>query len=202
MSDDPHAPGNKGEASFMLAAELAITELRSQADEAATSAADAKEAAGRADKSASRWKKLTLVLAFFIVLSLTVGGVTGYFVSQTRTNADELRQQTITSCQSGNTFRTGQTEIQEKNYALQAQLSKANSSLLAQLITVLANGSPARIKQINSILAQSGKASAAEVKQFLSFVQDVNAPKNCQQAFENDSTGAKGTSSPTAGRSA
>lgn len=88
------------EANFVLAAEKAIDDLRLQASMAAAAAVTAKNAADRAEKSAKRWKKLTVLLGVIILL---LGGA--YF---------QLHQQAVTSCHAGNSFRSNQTQVWEK----------------------------------------------------------------------------------------
>src|ERR1700756_1888850 len=82
MSDHPTVP--QPEANFMAAAERAIENLQLEARSAADAAAVAKSAAYRAEASARRWRKLTLVLGFAIALLVATAAVTGYFVNQTR----------------------------------------------------------------------------------------------------------------------
>lgn len=196
MTNDPHDPGSKNEASFMLAAEAAIQELRSQADEAAEAAGKAKTAADSAEKSRKIWRRLTIVLGAVVALLVIGSGVTGYFVNQTRNNTNDLRKQAISSCQSGNTFRTAQTQIWEKNFALQAQTSKETAVLLQQFIAALAKGDKATIAKIDTVVAKSAKLNAAETKEFLAFVHAVNAPRNCVKSFSPSSVNGF---SPTSG---
>jgi hypothetical protein len=177
---------------MMAAVQKAITDLKAEvarlqkaATDAKKSADAAKVAASTAEESAKKWKKVTRWLVAGVVVLLITAGISGYFVNQVRNNANQLRQQSITSCETGNQFRAGQLEIWEKNYALQADVSKATSALLTQLISTLAKGDPAEIAQINHILAQSGKANAAEVSQFLNIVKNISASKDCTSAFDN-----------------
>lgn len=125
--------------------------------------------------------------ALAIVILLAASAVLGYDVQQNRDNANSLRQQSVASCVAGNQFRNNQTLIWEKNYALQAELSKSTSSLLQQFIAAVAANDPARIKTINDLLVKSGKASQNEVNTFLAYVKKVDTPRNCSEAFRNTS---------------
>jgi hypothetical protein len=125
------------------------------------------------------------------VLIVTLLAVVGYLLSsnaatsaQITANTSTLRTQSITNCENNNKFREAQVQTWEKNYALQAQESKATGTLLTQLIATLANGDPNRIRQINAILAQSDKAGASEITTFLNYVREVDAPKNCQALYQ------------------
>lgn len=95
---DTTPPSN--EANFMAAAEKAIGDLQAQAKLAAAAAAQAKKSADRAETSAKRWRRLTVVLGVIILL---LGGA--YF---------QLHQQAVTSCHAGNSFRNSQTQVWEK----------------------------------------------------------------------------------------
>lgn len=95
------------EVSFVLAAEKAIEDLRFQAGEAATAATAAKKAAGRAETSARRWRRLTVVLGLVVTLSLALSGLGAYLWLQQKSATSQLRQQAITSCQIGNDRATG-----------------------------------------------------------------------------------------------
>lgn len=185
MSDNPHDPQHRDEASFMLAAESAITQLQLQADEAKTAAVESQNAAGRSEASAKRWKILSVVLGFFVALLIATASVTGYYVQQNRNVANGLRQVLSNSCQVGNDFRTGTTQIWQAFYANQAQESKETSALLSQLISTLAHGDPQEIAQINAILAQSAKSSSNSQAQFLQKVEQVDKLRNCSAIDAN-----------------
>ena len=102
---DPTVP--QPEANFMAAAEQAIASLQVQARDAADSAAVAKNAAYRAEATARRWRKLTVLLGVVIAMLVATAAVTGYFVNQNRNQADGLRQQAIASCEIGNDRAAG-----------------------------------------------------------------------------------------------
>jgi hypothetical protein len=124
--------------------------------------------------------------------------VSGYVAWQAHNTAIGLKNDSIASCETGNAFRAGQSSIWEKNYALQAGENKATASLLSQLIATLAGNDPARIAKINTILAESGKASANEIKEFLAYIKTVDVAHNCQQAYANVNGGAKSPNPPKA----
>ena len=105
MMSDPTVP--QPEANFMAAAEQAIASLQVQARDAADSAAVAKNAAYRAEATARRWRKLTVLLGVVIAMLVATAAVTGYFVNQNRNQADGLRQQAIASCEIGNDRAAG-----------------------------------------------------------------------------------------------
>jgi len=96
MSDAPLP----NEPNFMAAAEKAVGDLQAQAHTAVTAATQAKESADRAETSAKRWRRLTVVLGIVILL---LGGA--YF---------QLHQQAVTNCHAGNNFRSSQTQVWEK----------------------------------------------------------------------------------------
>ena len=123
------------------------------------------------------------LLAVVGSVSLTAGILAGIGYFQNRASSNGLRQQSITNCENNNKFRAAQVSTWEKNYTLQAQESKSTGTLLTQLIFTLASGDPAKIKQIDTILAKSGTASQAEITTFLNFVKSVDAPKNCQALY-------------------
>lgn len=130
-------------------------------------------------KRALRVPKAVLAIAVVAVLA------GGWSTWESHEAVTQLRQESIASCESGNTFHAGQTDIWVKNYALQAGESKATASLLKELISTLAGNDPSKIAQINSILAKSGKASAAETQEFLNYIKSVDVSRNCQQAYSN-----------------
>jgi hypothetical protein len=135
-------------------------------------------------KKALRWPTMAIrVLAGVCIALILVAGASGYEAYQAHEQAIQLKTDSITSCESGNTFRTGQTEIWEKNYALQAKESAGTATLLTQLIDTLTGNNPTRIKEVEAILEQSGKASAAETATFLAYVKSVNVPHNCVQTY-------------------
>lgn len=135
-------------------------------------------------KKALRFPKVVItVLVVFMV-------ATGWVAWQNHQTNIRQAQDSISSCETGNAFRAGQTAIWEKNYALQAQENKATAALLTQLIATLAGNDPAKIAEINSILAKSGKASTSETQQFLDYIKAKDVAHNCQQEFSNVSGNA------------
>lgn len=159
MSDHPTVP--QPEANFMIAAEHAISVLQAQAAEAASNARAAKAAADRADASARKWKRLTVVLGFAIALLIVVAGVTGYFVNQTRINTNGLKVNAVSSCQTGNAYRTSQTKIWDElfnlSYAQQAPNKKSHVYAVQQ--------------------------------EFLKYVHTTNAPRDCNAVISNNAAG-------------
>lgn len=129
--------------------------------------------------SASRWHRVWIAVLLVVCVAL------GYVAYQNRQDSAQLKADSISSCESGNATRAQQTQVWEKNYALQASESKATASLLAQLISAVAQGNASVIKQIDTIVAQSSAASAAETQTFLNYVKQVNAPKNCAAEYSN-----------------
>lgn len=193
MSDDPTTPA-ASEPNFMVAAELAISELQQKADAAANDAKTAKDAADRAEKSAKRWKILSLVLGFFVVLSLVTSGVSGYYVNQARNNANQLRQQSIASCESGNDLRT------QLNQSLTKQFAATNlvtETAIAQFITVLEgkNPKPEVVTIANELEAQIKHSADMSEQQFKKDLDKATTPRDCQQAYQNTTgTGAEPSS--------
>lgn len=184
MSDEPITPDENAEPNFMAAAEQAINNLSAKAEEAATSAEAAEAAATRAEKSAKRWKKLTLVLAFFIALSLVVGGVTGYYVNQARDNANSLRQQSISSCIAGNDLRTQLDQLLAKQGAASSQVTE---TAIHEFIVVLEGKNPSKsvlaiAESLEKQIKHSADTTQAEFKKAL---DKATTPRNCEQAFEN-----------------
>lgn len=129
-----------------------------------------------------------------LLLVVTCSGL-GIILDKVTVNTSALRTQSITNCQNNNKFRAAQVQTWEKNYALQASEAKATASLLTELINALANGDPAKIREINSILAKSNTASSNEISTFLKFVKKVDSPKDCTALFAPASDGT----SPNAG---
>lgn len=175
------------ESKFMLAAEQAVRDLQVQARDAAAAAVEAKKAATRADKSAKRWKKLTTVLAFFIVLCFGIAVVTGYYVNQTRNNANSLRQQSIASCESGNDLRV------QLNQSLTKQFAATNlvtEKAIAQFITVLEGKAPKpEVVAIATALEAQIKHSAdMSQQQFKKDLDKATAPRDCAQAYTANTT--------------
>lgn len=84
-----------------------VAELSAAAAETKASAAEAKLAAASAEKTAGKWRRWSIIQSVVIVALVAVSAVTGYFVNQTRTNTDGLRQQSIQSCQIGNQRAAG-----------------------------------------------------------------------------------------------
>jgi hypothetical protein len=134
-----------------------------------------------------------------IVICLVLATVVGYLgyenvthpisnqlradIAATQQVTANLRTQNIENCESNNKFRAAQVATWEKNFALQGAESKATGALLQQLIGTLTSHDPKRIAEVNKILAQSDKDNAAETQQFLIFVKNVDAPKNCQLLY-------------------
>lgn len=189
MSDDPHAPENRGEASFMLAAETAIKELQSQATEAKTAAESAKNAADRAEKSARRWKKLTLVLAFFIALSLVVGGVSGYYVNQTRNQADGLRQQTIASCEARNQQQAQFNQLLTRQFA---GSNRVTETAFSEFINVLEgkHPTPEIVAIANGLEARIKHSADTTYATFKTNLDKATQHRDCQQAYTASNSAA------------
>lgn len=190
MSDDPTTPA-PSEPNFMAAAELAITELQKKADQAAADAKTARDAADRAEKSAKRWKILSIVLAFFIVLSLAASGVTGYTTFQTRNNTDGLRQQSIASCESGNDLRTQLTQSLTKQFAA---TNVVTETAIAQFITVLEGKAPKPevVTIANGLEAEIKHSADMSGQQFKTDLSKALALRNCQASFKSTTgTGAE-----------
>jgi len=80
---------------MQAAAEKAIHDLQIQVDNADAAAATAKESAESVARSARWWKTLTVVLV------LVVAGV-GYLAWTQHTATNQLRQQAINGCMTGN----------------------------------------------------------------------------------------------------
>jgi hypothetical protein len=150
------------------------------------------EKALRLPKIVIRW------LVGVVITLVVVAAASGWVAWQAHDTALQLKQDSIGSCENGNAFRQGQTSIWVKNYALQAQESKATSKLLTELISTLAGNDPAKIAEINTILSQSGKASASETATFLSYVKSVNVAHNCVAAYSNVTGGSKSPTPPKA----
>lgn len=151
-------------------------------------------AVDHAVRTAVRWPKIAVRLLVAVVIVLVgVCGVLTYNVIQNRNESNSLRQDSINSCESGNITRQQQTEVWEKNYSLQAQESKTTGKLLTELIAAIAQNNPVVIKQIDTILVQSGKANAAETQQFLNYVKQVNADRNCAQEYATGSAALSGS---------
>jgi uncharacterized membrane protein YgcG len=112
------------ESNYMAAAEKAIADLEAYARTAAAAAVQAKESADRAERSAARWKKLTVVLGIVIVL---LGGAFA-----------QLHIQAIASCHAGNDFRTGQSNTWDKFISL-ATAGQKEDTRSQQIIANLEN---------------------------------------------------------------
>lgn len=126
------------------------------------------------------WNRINSAVAAGLIV--VVAGV-GWTLFRQHSDDVALRNDSISSCSSGNSFRSGQVEIWEKNYALQAAESKATASLLTQLIAVLAQHDPTEIAQIDSILKQSAGDQAAEIASFLKYVSQVDATHDCNALY-------------------
>lgn len=175
------------ESKFMLAAEKAVKDLQVQAKNTAALAAEAKKSADRSDASAKLWRRLTVLLGFFIVLSLIVGGVTAYYVNQTRNQSDSLRQQSISSCISGNQLRT------QLNTTLSGQFAASNQvteTAISEFITVLEGKTPKpEIVAIATALEAQIKNSAdmTQVK-FQAALNSALALRDCSAAYTPSAT--------------
>jgi negative regulator of sigma E activity len=113
----------------MIAAEAAITDLRSEAEEAKSAARSAKVNAESALRSAKRWQALTVVLGIVVVVLLAVScfGVVLWY--QQREATTQLKQQAISSCEIGN------------------DRSAATIAVIDQLVTLLEGPSPSAAVQ-------------------------------------------------------
>ena len=133
------------------------------------------------------WGRINSVVA--AVLVFVVAGL-GYALIQQHQYDVAQKSDSITSCEGNNAFRLAQVETWEKNFALQAQESKATASLLTQLIAVLAQHDPTEISQIDSILKQSAGAQANEISSFLKYVATVDAGRDCRALFSDSPSGS------------
>lgn len=183
------------ERNFMQAAEVAIKDLQVRAaeahkaaDDAATSAAEAKVQAAEARRQTTTWKRVTVALAVIAALTLGTAGGGIYLWRQQAEATSQLRQQAIATCTSGNILRAENVQTWEKNFALQAQTAKTTAVLATEFIDAVSNGDPVRAQQIRDVITRSGKANAEEVKAFLKFVRETNAPRNCTQAYSPHSS--------------
>lgn len=183
MPDDPHAPENRSEASFMLAAEASVQALQVQVEEAKEAAAEAKASADKANSQAKKWKWLTVGLGIVLALSLVLSGIGVHLWLSQQDATNQLRSQSTASCEIGNAGRAAAIMTWEKNYAIQKEEAQKTGSLLTQLVATLANNDPAKIKKIDDILAQSNAVSARENQSFLDFVKKTNKTRDCPQAY-------------------
>jgi hypothetical protein len=131
----------------------------------------------------NKWQRLfNTIASVAVIIALVASGflVYGHF----KLTADEvtLRTNAISSCQNGNAFRSGQTEIWDSSFTLQAAENKATASLLASLINTLAQNNPAEIAQIKEILVKSDAAQTAEQAKFLKNVAKINMTRDCVEA--------------------
>jgi hypothetical protein len=141
----------------------------------------------------NRWQKLFNAVAIFgivIVLAASVFLIESHV--ELKNDEAKLQSNAVSSCQNGNAFRSGQTDIWKEYYALQAQESKATAQLLVDLVNAVAQHNPVVVSQIDSILKQSDTDQAAETKEFLAKVASVNATRDCVQANKT-STSADGS---------
>lgn len=134
-------------------------------------------------------KWIMYLVLFLVVLSVVANIVLAVFIDKTNVNASQLKQDAVSQCEAGNAFRANQLNVWEKNYALQAQLqanqNKSTAPLLQQLLQQLANGDPAKLKQIEAIVTANNKASQDEVQTFLNYVKSVTLPRDCAAQFSN-----------------
>lgn len=185
MTDDYSETG------FMLAAEQAINRLQVQADDAAAAAkvaanraAASEESANRAEKSAKRWKKLTIVLTLFVVLTLALCGIgVNLWVNQ-RDTTNQLRQQIIASCQANNHQKA------DLDKALAAEIGVSSSiteTAIAQLITVLEGKHPtSKVMALAKALENQIREQVHEVQvQYKQTLDKTNKPRNCASSFRN-----------------
>jgi hypothetical protein len=132
------------------------------------------------------WNRINSITVLLLVC--VIAGM-GFLLARTHADATALRNDSIVSCQSGNTFRSGQIEIWNKYFALQAAESKATNGLLVDLVDTLANNNPTEIRHIYSILGKSNAASEAEQRTFMNYVNQVNAPHDCTALYSDADPG-------------
>ena len=182
MPDDPHAPENRSEASFMLAAEKAIGELRDE---------------GKAMRKALRWKNVQMILlAILTAVVIILSVVTLRGTTQANDNNRQLRQQVITTCKDSNRFREQQTQAWD--FFIDALVAQpvgqdvqAEVKAFKQWTLAITDENPAlRAGAVNAGALMDrivGNVKDPRLPEFVlylkGYIARINAPRNCAQAY-------------------
>jgi hypothetical protein len=144
----------------------AVVDLQVAASAANADAKAAKEAARLAREEARRWKVLTRVLSFFVVVALVASGLSIYNWVRAVESTNQLRQQAITACQQGNASRAAEVNVWD--HVLNEFLAGLNGETPAQ--------------------QQETVAFVRETEQYLAVQL---APRNCTQAYNANAQAIK-----------
>lgn len=126
-------------------------------------------------------KAIIGVLAAVIVGLAFVAGQLEYY-HFTHPTANTIVANAVANCKANNAYRADQTGIWQAYLGLQAQESKDTGKELTALISVLADGNPAKVAQIRAILKSSGATDTTDQNAFILKVMAVNQPRNCVAA--------------------